>query len=164
MNSIFKRVSVRTYLDKPVEEEKITGILRAAMAAPSAHNQQPWEFYVVRNKSVIGELSKAGSYTACAAGAAVVIAVCKRDDLHVPDYADQDLSACCENILIQVAEEGLGAVWMGIAPIPERMKNVEKAVGAPENLRAFALIALGYPARERKQQDRFNKDRIHYID
>lgn len=163
MNSIFKRVSVRTYLDKPVEDEKITGILRAAMAAPSAHNQQPWEFYVVRNKSVIEDLSQASPYTACAAGAAVVIAVCKRDDLHSPDYADQDLSACCENILIQAAEDGLGAVWLGIAPVRERMENVEKAVGAPEGLRAFALISLGYPAHERKQQDRFDQERIHYI-
>ena len=50
MNEIFKRVSIRKYEDKPVEQEKIEKILRAAMAAPSAGNQQPWEFYVVTDK------------------------------------------------------------------------------------------------------------------
>ena len=46
MDAIFKRISVRKYQDRPVEEEKIQQILRAAMAAPSAKNQQPWEFLV----------------------------------------------------------------------------------------------------------------------
>ena len=50
MSSIFHRISVRKYKDKPVEEEKIKSILKAAMQAPSAMNQQPWEFYVVTNK------------------------------------------------------------------------------------------------------------------
>ena len=50
MDAIFTRTSVRSYEDKPVEAEKIQKILRAAMAAPSAMNQQPWEFYVVTNK------------------------------------------------------------------------------------------------------------------
>ena len=48
MNSIFHRVSIRKYQDKEVDQEKIEKLLRAAMAAPSAHNQQPWEYYVVR--------------------------------------------------------------------------------------------------------------------
>ena len=50
MNSIFHRISVRKYEDKPVEKEKIMEILKAGMQAPSACNQQPWEFYVVTDK------------------------------------------------------------------------------------------------------------------
>ena len=50
MNSIFHRISVRKYEDRPVEKEKIMEILRAGMQAPSACNQQPWEFYVVTDK------------------------------------------------------------------------------------------------------------------
>ena len=57
MNSIFHRVSIRKFQDKPVEPEKIETLLRAAMAAPSARNQQPWEFYVVTNKDLIQKLS-----------------------------------------------------------------------------------------------------------
>ena len=53
MNSIFHRISVRKYEDRPVEKEKIMEILRAGMQAPSACNQQPWEFYVVTDKEKI---------------------------------------------------------------------------------------------------------------
>lgn len=58
MNSIYHRVSIRKYQDKPVEPEKIEAILKAAMQAPSAANQQPWEFYVVtdKKKSPLGNL------------------------------------------------------------------------------------------------------------
>ena len=57
MNEIFQRISVRKYEEKPVEQEKIDQILRAAMAAPSAGNQQPWEYYVVRDRETIRKLA-----------------------------------------------------------------------------------------------------------
>ena len=57
MDSIFHRVSIRKFQDKPVEPEKIEKLLRAAMAAPSAGNQQPWEFYVVTNRDLIQKLA-----------------------------------------------------------------------------------------------------------
>ena len=50
MNEIFHRISVRKFEEREVEPEKIERILRAAMAAPSARNQQPWEFYVVTDR------------------------------------------------------------------------------------------------------------------
>lgn len=53
MESIFHRVSIRKYADKPVEEEKILQILKAGMQAPYAANQQPWEFYVVTNPDTL---------------------------------------------------------------------------------------------------------------
>ena len=62
MNSIFHRISVRKYQNRDVEQEKIELMLKAAMAAPSACNQQPWEFYVVKDKAVIERLSEASPY------------------------------------------------------------------------------------------------------
>ena len=73
MNSIFHRISVRKYEDRPVEKEKIMEILRAGMQAPSACNQQPWEFYVVTDKEKIQKLSKVTPYTGCAAGRSISI-------------------------------------------------------------------------------------------
>ena len=73
MNSIFHRISVRKYEDRPVEKNKIIQILKAGMQAPSACNQQPWEFYVVTDKEKIQKLSKVTPYTGCATGAPVVI-------------------------------------------------------------------------------------------
>ena len=72
MNSIFHRISVRKYEDKPVEKEKIMEILKAGMQAPSACNQQPWEFYVVTDKEKIQKLSKVTPSTGCVVGVFVV--------------------------------------------------------------------------------------------
>ncbi|MBP5331104.1 MAG: nitroreductase family protein [Lachnospiraceae bacterium] len=58
MENIFHRISVRRFEDRPVEREKTKAILRAAMQAPSAANQQPWEFYVVTDRKKIAQLSE----------------------------------------------------------------------------------------------------------
>ena len=62
MNEIYTRVSVRKFEDRPVEPEKITQLLKAAMQAPSAGNQQPWEFFVVTDKEKIKALSQSNPY------------------------------------------------------------------------------------------------------
>ena len=164
MKEIFTRVSIRKYQPRPVEPEKITAILRAAMAAPSAGNQQPWEFYVITNPELIAQLSTVSPYSGCAKGAPVVIVSAYREKLWAPMYAEIDMSIAMENLWLACEEQGLGGVWMGIAPQPERMQAVEQLVGIPEGLRAFAIFPLGYPAEERQQQDRFDESRIHYIE
>ncbi len=65
MNEIYTRVSIRKFEDRSVETEKITQLIRAAMQAPSAGNQQPWEFYVVTDRDKIRALSKISPYAAC---------------------------------------------------------------------------------------------------
>ena len=163
MKEIFERVSIRKYTDRAVEDEKILAILRAAMAAPSAGNQQPWEFYVVRERSKLEELSRVSPYAGCAKAAPVVIVSAYREKLWAPAYAQIDMSIAMENLWLACGEQGLGGVWLGIAPVEERMRAVEDIVGIPEGLRAFAVFPLGYPAEERKQQDRFDESRIHFI-
>ncbi len=78
MNEIFHRTSIRKYLDKPVEDEKIETILQAAMAAPSAGNQQPWEFYVVKDKTTLEKLSKTSPYASCCTSAPLAFVACYR--------------------------------------------------------------------------------------
>lgn len=163
MNSIFKRVSIRKYQDKPVEQEKIERMLRAAMAAPSACNQQPWEFYVATDKEVIGKLADSSSFAGCAKNAPVVFVPCYRKECQVPEFAQIDMSAAVENLLLEAEELGLGAVWLGVAPREERMKAVGEILSIPENLAVFAMISCGYPAEEKAQQDRYEECRVHYI-
>ena len=163
MKEIFERVSIRKYTDRAVEDEKILAILRAAMAAPSAGNQQPWEFYVVRDRNKLEELSRVSPYAGCAKAAPVAIVSAYRERLWAPAYAQIDMSIAMENLWLACGEQGLGGVWLGIAPVEERMRAVEDIVGIPEGLRAFAVFPLGYPAEERKQQDRFDESRIHYV-
>ena len=163
MNSIFHRVSIRKYQTKEVEQEKIEQLLRAAMAAPSACNQQPWEFYVVTNKEVIQQLAAASPYAGCAAGAPVVFVPCFRKEGIAPEYFNIDLSAAVENLLLEADAQGLGAVWMGISPSEERMDSVRKVLDIPTELEPFALVPCGYPAEERPQQDRYEENRVHYV-
>lgn len=164
MKEIYSRVSIRKFKDIPVEEEKIREILRAGMQAPSAGNQQPWEFYVVTNREKIQELSKSHQYAGAAAGAPVVIVpVYRKEGLKYPQYAEIDLSIAQENMWLMTESLGLGGVWMGIAPLRERMDKIREILDLPENVEAFSLFPLGYPAEERKQLDRFEENRIHYI-
>lgn len=163
MRGIFHRVSIRKYESKPVEQEKIEKILKAAMAAPSATNQQPWEFYVVTNTEKIEELSGASRYAKPCHNAPVVFVPCYRIGTKAPDYCEIDLSAAVENMLLEIDELGLGGVWMGIAPGVERMKKVRDILDIPSELRAFALVSCGYPAEERPQQDRYDEARVHYV-
>lgn len=165
MNSIFHRISVRKYEDKPVEKEKIMQILKAGMQAPSACNQQPWEFYVVTDKEKIQKLSESTPYSKCAAGAPVVIVpVYRTKGLVSPLFAQIDLSIAQENIWLETDALGLGGVWIGIAPVEDRMEYVHKLLELPEDVKVFSLFALGYPAESREQQDRFEEDRIHFIE
>jgi nitroreductase len=164
MKEIFERTSVRSYMTKRVEDEKIQALLKAAMAAPSAGNQQPWEIYVVKNKETIQSLAKVSPYAGCAAKAPVVLVPCYRSrDLLFPEYAQIDLSIACENILLEAVSQNLGAVWLGIAPIRERMEKTAEVLNLPDHLKAFALLPVGYPAKQEKPQNRFDLERIHVI-
>ena len=164
MNHIFSRVSIRKYQDRPVEKEKTEAILRAAMQAPSAANQQPWEFYVVTNKDKLAALSMVHPYAGMTKDAPAAIVSVYQKDCKIPDYAQIDLSIAMENLWLETAAQGLGGVWLGIAPLEERMEAVEKILDLPDDVRAFAIFPYGYPAEERKQQDRFDESRIHYVE
>lgn len=164
MNEIYTRVSIRKFEDRSVEPEKITQLLKAAMQAPSAGNQQPWEFYVVTDKEKIKALSESNPYAGCAAGAPVVIVPCyKTEGARFPMYCEIDLSIATENLWLEAASLGLGAVWIGTAPLKDRMEKVEAVLGNPDGLHAFALVPVGYPAETKEQQDRFDESRIHYL-
>jgi len=164
MNEIFERVSIRKFQEREVEQEKIEQILKAAMAAPSAGNQQPWEFYVVTNKEKLQALSEVSPYAGMTKDAPIAIVAAYRKDCRIPAYAEIDLSIAMENLWLETDAQGLGGVWLGIAPIEERMKAVEEILNIPDTMRAFGIFPYGYPAEERVQQDRFDESRIHYVE
>ncbi len=164
MDAIFTRTSVRNYEERPVEEEKIERILRAAMAAPSAVNQQPWEFYVVTNKEVLQKLAKASPYTGMTANAPAAIVLCSRtENVIVPELVDVDMAIATENVLLEIEAQGLGGVMLGIAPFKDRIKTVAEALDLPPILSAFTVVPFGYPEKKNPQQDRYDAKRVHYV-
>ena len=164
MNSLYHRVSIRKYQNKPVEKEKIEAMLRAAMQAPSAGNQQPWEFYVVTDRDRLESLSRVHRYAGMVKDAPAAIVSAYRKECWAPEYAQIDLAIAMENLWLETDAQGLGGVWLGIAPIEDRMRAVEEIIGMPDTVRAFAVFPFGYPAEEREQQDRYDAGRIHWIE
>ena len=162
-SSIYTRTSIRRYKNTPVEKEKILEMLRAAMQAPSAANQQPWEFYVVSDQETLARLSEVSPYAKMTKDAPCAIVSAYRKECRLPAYAEIDLSIAMENLWLRCTELGLGGVWLGIAPIEERMCKVEEILEMPENLSAFAIFPFGYPDETRVQANRFEEDRIHFL-
>lgn len=164
MDPIFQRVSVRQFIkEKKVEREKTERLLHAAMAAPSSTNQQPWEFYVTEDREVLERLSRCSPYAGCAKNAPAVIVTAYRNNCRLPEFAPMDLSLAMQNLWLEAEMLGLGGVWLAVAPYEERMKKVEEVLKMPEELRAFAIFAYGYPAKKGIQQNRFDETRIHYV-
>lgn len=163
MNSIMKRRSMRKYLDKAVESEKCERILRAAMQAPTGHNAQDFEFIVVTDEAMRLNLSRLGPYSYFAEKAPLHIVVCENTERQWPNSNWQgNLGAVCQNILLQVEEEGLGACWIGVWPYPERMAHVKEALAIPDSVIPYALISIGYKEYEKRFDDRFDPAKIHY--
>lgn len=166
LSNIATRVSVRNYLDKPVESAKVEQMLRAGMAAPSAVNRQPWHFVVVTDKAQLEALSKANPHAGMLEKAPLAIVVCgdmkKALDGRAREFWIQDCSAATENILLAANALGLGAVWTGTYPSEERCKAVSEVLNLPEHIVPLNTIVIGYPDRENKPKDKWNPENISY--
>lgn len=163
MKEILERRSVRRYADKKVSWELIEQLLRAGMAAPSAGNQQPWQFIVVTDKNVLLEIPKVHPYAEMLKDAgANAIVVC--GDLTLErhkGYWIQDCSAATQNILITAQSLGLGAVWLGVYPVEERVGNLKRLLGIPGDVIPLCVISFGFPAEKKEPADRYDEARIH---
>ena len=163
-NAIFTRRSVREFTDQAVEPIKLKALMKAAMAAPSAGNQQPWEFYVATQPNILKKLSEVGQYAQAAGNAPMVIVACNYNrGMRHADFVQQDMAASVQNILLEAVNQGLGALWMGVAPKRGRMEIVRNILNLPANLDPFALIAVGYAADEGEPEKRFDQSRVHVL-
>ena len=107
LDFIYKRRSIRKYTDQPVEDDKITEMLKAAMAAPSANNKQPWHFVVIKNREMLNRIAEKHPNGKMAGEAPLAILICGDADNY---YMWQDCAASTENLLLAAANLGLGAV------------------------------------------------------
>lgn len=166
IEDIMTRTSVRAYSDREVESEQIDTLLRAAMAAPTAGNKQPWRFVVINNKTTLNAISE-NFYTmtmAKDASAAVIMCgdVTATFDGDARDYWIQDVAAASENLLLAAHAMGLGAVWCGIYPQMSRVEQFSEMLHLPENIIPMACICVGYPSGETTPKDKWKPEYIHY--
>lgn len=161
LTAIHARRSIRSYTGAPVTDHQVETLLRAAMAAPSAGNAQPWEFLVVRDRATLADIPGVHPYARMAASADAAILVCgdlSRERYH--GYWVQDCAAAVQNLLLAATALGLGAVWTGVHPVPERVAGFREMFRLPEHIVPLAFIPLGHPAEDKPPVDRFDPARI----
>lgn len=147
------RRSIRRYLDRPIEPEKIEQLKEAVLRAPSSRNLDPWEFIFVDDRELLTELSACKPHGAAfLKGAALGIVVC--GDSNRSDVWGEDCSIA--SILVQMAAQsmGLGSCWIQVR---KRMhdgevsasQHVRQVLGIPQHFEVESIVAVGYPAEQR---------------
>lgn len=163
MDTIFRRRSIRKFRDGEIDQKKIEQIIRAGMNAPSAGNEQPWHFIVVRERDRLDGITQVHPYSSMLREAEVAIVLC--GDVSLEQYEGfwvQDCAAAAENMLLEITDMGLGSVWLGIYPIKERIDGLRDLFSLPQNVFPFAVFPVGYPGEEKKENNRFDRARIHF--
>jgi nitroreductase len=157
---ILARRSIRKYTSGPVSGEHLRAILEAGMAAPSGKNLRPWHFVAVTDRGALDRLAATGTFWRMLGDAPLAVVVC--GDPGISDrYFEQDCSAATENMLLAVSMLGLGGVWLGCHPNPERMDPVREVLGIPREIVPVALIAVGHPAEEKEPRTQYEEGRVH---
>ncbi len=163
IDNIMTRTSIRSWEDKAVPDELVDILLRAGMAAPTAVNRQPWHFVVLDQRDDIDRLAN-GRGGGMVRKAPLAIVVCGDMNLALDgiarDYWVQDASAATENILLAANAVGLGAVWTGVYPIDERVKQVKDALQLTDNLVPLCTILIGYPHEHPTPKDKWDPGKV----
>lgn len=165
IENIMTRTSIRQFKAQPVEQDKVDILLKAAMAAPSALNLQPWHFIVINDKETIALLS--GKQPT---NAPLMIAVCGDTDktmlpdgsTKLPDFWVEDVSAATENLLLAAHALGLGAVWTGVYPAMDRTAEVANVLNCPQNIVPLAVVRVGYPDESPEPKNKYKEENISY--
>lgn len=165
IHNIMTRTSVRNYTGRQVPKDTVNLMLRAAMAAPSAMNKQPWMFVVLENKdarNALGEAMGANISDKVKTAGAVVVVCANTDsiDKTAPEFWPQDLSAATQNLLLAANAMHLGAVWCGVYPDPEKVNTVSQTLNLPSNLIPFNIITVGYPKAIQDPKEKWDPKKI----
>ncbi len=163
MHAIKTRRSIRRFLDKTISSEFIRQLLEAAMFAPSAGNEQPWQFVVLDDRKLLDGIPRICATASMCRQSPLSILVCGDASLEkYPGFWVQDCSAAIENMLLAAHDLGLGAVWAGIYPLRDRISAFKTYLALPDEITPLALVVLGYPNEVPSIPQRYRENRIHH--
>ncbi|CAH2212976.1 nitroreductase family protein [Tepidibacter aestuarii] len=183
MNDVIKNIkerrSTRKFKEEQIKEEELQAIIEAGIYAPSAHNQQPWHFTVIQNKSIISEINeesktvmKGYSHEWIAKlgnnerydihyNAPTVIVVSEKKDCYSKFV---NSSAATQNMLLAAESIGIGSCWVGLSKFYLVQKDKVKKLNIPDGYEPQYTVALGYKALDKKQNaPKRNEDVVNYI-
>ena len=162
IQAILTRRSIRKYTQDAVSDEMVEELLKAAMSAPTATNEA-WDFVVIRDRALLNAVTSFHPHATMLEQAQVAIAVCgdpARETLK--GRWPLDCAAATENILVAANALGLGACWVGIYPVEERMQGLRNLLGIPEHVMPLSMVSIGHPGEKKTPSDRFRPERIHH--
>jgi nitroreductase len=162
LEAIKTRRSIRKFSTQKIERETIDVLIKAAMQAPSATNEQPWQFIVIDDKKLLHDIPKFSPYAPTQTAAAAILICGDMDLIKIPGYWIQDCSAATQNLLLAAHDQGLGAVWTGVINLPGRTEGFRTMLNLPTTIEPLGLVVLGYPAQVVKPENRYKKERVHY--
>ncbi len=164
---IRQRRSVRTFLKRDVEKERLNDVLKAAMFSPTARGLRPWDFIIVTDDKTKTQLSKATPYASFAKDAPLVIVICY--DASKGKRFKEDCSICAENIYLEATNQGLGTCFIQIADGTEANEGnpedfVKRLLAIPGNYRVQCLMPIGYPLKQPgpHKDEEFEEGKVHY--
>lgn len=163
--AILARRSCRKFTTDVISDDIIRTLLDSAMAAPSACNKRPWEFYVIKNPEILEQLRHVSRYSNMNSSLIIIVAGNDKRSLNHKDndFWIQDCSAATENILLTATELGIGSCWCGLYPLVTPVKSIRKLLGLEEHIIPLALIHLGYPAESSEPRTQYDEKRVHYV-
>ena len=172
IQTIMTRSSVRKFTEEPISDKDQETLLRAAMAAPSAMDYEPWHFVVIQDKSIKQELKAKLPFAKMITDQCTAIVVCgdsslydrisQRDGEDNTLYWVQDCSAASQNLLLAAHALGLGAVWTGIFPLQSRITLLQRLLHLPERIIPLNLILVGHPAAPVTPKNKWDTTKIHF--
>ena len=161
MEVIKIRRSVREFTNEDISDSDIRKIIEAGICAPSARNQQPWEFIVIRDKTILNKLSEKLSPLYAKSNVSIILCI-RKDVLKTPLMASQDMGACMQNMLLEATNLKIGSCWIGTYPDPIKMGHLSTILNIPADIEPFCGLALGYPIDKEIFKEVERKAIIHY--
>ena len=165
LENIHARKSVRQFTDEPVSQEHIETMLKAAMAAPTAVNYQPWRFVVITERARLDAMAEVLPYAKMLKQAPLAIVVCGETtwfEGRENTYWQQDCSAATQNILLAAEALGLGAVWTGVYPNMDLARPLAEFLGLPGTVQPLCCIPIGHHDGTTQPKDKWKQENIHY--
>ncbi|MEW5912769.1 MAG: nitroreductase family protein [Thermodesulfobacteriota bacterium] len=156
--AIYKRRSVRSFKQKPIDQDLLRELVDVARVGPSAANRQPLQYVVVTEPGLCQQVFDCLKWAAYTAPRGVpkpgytptaYIIICVKKELTLAVGAKYDLGAAAQTIILLATAEGLGTCWIKSVDVP----TLTKILAVPEGVEVDSVIALGVPAEEPKQVD-----------
>ena len=167
LNAIQARTSIRSYTTQPIPQEKTDKILKAAMAAPSSRNVQPWRFYVVSDRGTLDRLAEGLPFAKMLDHAQLAIVVAGDTTAGDPEGEQvhnwvMDCSAASQNLLLAAHALGLGAVWTGVYPYQARIDTIRSILNIPKHIIPLNVIPIGYPKGNHEPKDKWDEGKVTF--